>query len=201
MQWYHVIKRIKGRRYHYWQKTYREGGIVKTLNRYIGPVDGPAMSMPDPAPKSLKPIQDWVAPVPETRVEAFVEGRELQDLETEVSIMQDVLADHPGKELAKRYNLAMHRTGNSLGQLNHSAAGKSTASTYLDSFVTELGFKDVDEAERAIETYNAAVKRRKVLALHLKELRRAARLIPRESETEVLDEDGLPVRMHARRKA
>lgn len=37
MDWYRVVKTIRGRRYHYWQKTYREGGKVKTLNKYIGP--------------------------------------------------------------------------------------------------------------------------------------------------------------------
>jgi hypothetical protein len=37
MEWYRVIKTIKGRRYHYDQKTYRENGRVRTLNRYIGP--------------------------------------------------------------------------------------------------------------------------------------------------------------------
>jgi len=40
MNWYRVIKTIKRRRYHYWQKTYRKGKSVKTLNKYIGPVGG-----------------------------------------------------------------------------------------------------------------------------------------------------------------
>lgn len=40
MDWYRVVKTIKGRRYHYWQKTYRVGKQVRTLNKYIGPVDG-----------------------------------------------------------------------------------------------------------------------------------------------------------------
>jgi hypothetical protein len=39
MEWYRVIKTIRGRRYYYWQKTQRIGGNVKTLNRYIGPVN------------------------------------------------------------------------------------------------------------------------------------------------------------------
>jgi hypothetical protein len=37
MDWYQVIKTIRGRRYLYWQKTYRVGRKVKTLNEYIGP--------------------------------------------------------------------------------------------------------------------------------------------------------------------
>jgi hypothetical protein len=36
--YYLVIKTIKGNRYYYWQKTYREGRHVRTLNKYIGPV-------------------------------------------------------------------------------------------------------------------------------------------------------------------
>lgn len=34
---YKVTKKIHGRYYDYWQKTYRVGKRVKTLNKYIGP--------------------------------------------------------------------------------------------------------------------------------------------------------------------
>jgi len=37
MDWYIVIKAIKGRRYYYRQKTWREGKHVRTLSQYIGP--------------------------------------------------------------------------------------------------------------------------------------------------------------------
>jgi hypothetical protein len=37
MPWYRVTKKIKGRLYDYWQRTYRVGKSVKTENRYIGP--------------------------------------------------------------------------------------------------------------------------------------------------------------------
>jgi hypothetical protein len=40
MDWYVVIKTIKGRRYYYRQKTWREGQRVRTRSVYIGPVDG-----------------------------------------------------------------------------------------------------------------------------------------------------------------
>lgn len=40
MEWYRVIKTIRGRRYIYDQKTYRENGRVRTLNRYIGRATG-----------------------------------------------------------------------------------------------------------------------------------------------------------------
>jgi|SRR3954471_1908064 len=35
--WYRVVKTIKGHRYVYLQQTYREGGHVRTRNRYLGP--------------------------------------------------------------------------------------------------------------------------------------------------------------------
>jgi hypothetical protein len=37
MDWYIVIKTINGRRYKYRQKTWREGGRVRTRSEYIGP--------------------------------------------------------------------------------------------------------------------------------------------------------------------
>jgi uncharacterized alpha-E superfamily protein len=41
VEWYRVTKTIKGRKYDYWQKTYRAGGSVKTMNKYIGPNANP----------------------------------------------------------------------------------------------------------------------------------------------------------------
>jgi hypothetical protein len=35
--WYRVIKTIKGHHYIYEQQTFREGGRVRTRNRYLGP--------------------------------------------------------------------------------------------------------------------------------------------------------------------
>ena len=37
---YTVIKTIKGRRYVYEQRTWREGKRVRTESRYLGPADG-----------------------------------------------------------------------------------------------------------------------------------------------------------------
>jgi hypothetical protein len=39
MSWYIVIKTIKGRRYRYRQRTWRENGRVRCKSEYIGPVD------------------------------------------------------------------------------------------------------------------------------------------------------------------
>jgi hypothetical protein len=39
MGWYRVIKTVKGHRYEYLQRTWREGKKVRTESRYIGPAD------------------------------------------------------------------------------------------------------------------------------------------------------------------
>src|SRR5690349_6324961 len=38
--WYPVVKIIMGHKYLYAQQTYREGGRVRTRNRYLGRADG-----------------------------------------------------------------------------------------------------------------------------------------------------------------
>ena len=38
--WYRVVKKVKGRRYAYLQRTWRKGKTVHTENQYLGPVDG-----------------------------------------------------------------------------------------------------------------------------------------------------------------
>ena len=40
MGWYKVVKTIKGHRYIYEQRTWREGKHVRTESRYVGPADG-----------------------------------------------------------------------------------------------------------------------------------------------------------------
>jgi hypothetical protein len=39
MDWYFVVKTIKGRRYYYRQRTWREGKRVRTHSEYVGPAD------------------------------------------------------------------------------------------------------------------------------------------------------------------
>jgi hypothetical protein len=59
MEWYIVVKTIKGRRYYYRQKTRREGKRVRTLSQYIGPVDNgvprPAALPAEPSPPDRTP--------------------------------------------------------------------------------------------------------------------------------------------------
>lgn len=39
MDWYIVVKTIKGKRYYYRQKTWRDGKNIRTRSEYVGPVD------------------------------------------------------------------------------------------------------------------------------------------------------------------
>lgn len=55
--WYRVIKTVKGHRYLYEQRTWRQGGHVRTENRYIGPAAAKAQAGigDDPAPVITTP--------------------------------------------------------------------------------------------------------------------------------------------------
>lgn len=53
MPWVRVIKTVKGRPYAYLQRSFRDGGTVRTESRYLGPasaVDRPAGAPADPPP-------------------------------------------------------------------------------------------------------------------------------------------------------
>ena len=41
-KWNIVIKTINGRRYRYRQKSWYEGGRIRTRSKYLEPADGPA---------------------------------------------------------------------------------------------------------------------------------------------------------------
>ena len=64
--WYKVTKRINGRLYDYWQRTYRVGKQVKTENKYIGRADfsdasiamGPQQTVPEDAMYQLNPMHN-----------------------------------------------------------------------------------------------------------------------------------------------
>jgi len=86
MQWYVVKKHIKGNYYWYWQKTYRVGRHVKTLNKYIGPAHrvsppfGPPSQVSIIRPVQLPPATTIPIPFPETvraRVDALTLSRVL----------------------------------------------------------------------------------------------------------------------------
>jgi hypothetical protein len=63
MDWYIVIKAIKGRRYRYRQKTWREAGRVRTSSEYIGPA-GQAPIHRVPKGATAPPLPVTVARLP-----------------------------------------------------------------------------------------------------------------------------------------
>ena len=72
MQWYNVIKKIGGKSYLYRQRTYREGGKVRTQSKYLGPlsddrdwISKKVLSGTDQISPSANPIpkQEAVKPV------------------------------------------------------------------------------------------------------------------------------------------
>lgn len=60
MGWYSVTKTINGKQYLYLQMTYREGGKVRTKNKYLGPASSSGASFAFGSPTNL-PISDAVS--------------------------------------------------------------------------------------------------------------------------------------------
>src|SRR5215208_2067464 len=65
MGWYHVVKAIKGHRYLYAQRTWREGKKVRTESRYIGPAS------PDSAGGSRREGEPTSRPVTTTEITLY----------------------------------------------------------------------------------------------------------------------------------
>jgi hypothetical protein len=75
--WYQVTKTIKGHRYIYLQRTWREGKHVRTESRYIGPADGgggrASGKRDNRAESEPKPVNTTAAITPELVEETFAE--------------------------------------------------------------------------------------------------------------------------------
>lgn len=62
-KWYKVTKRINGRLYDYWQRTFRIGKTVKTENRYIGPARASVQTISSKTELTLADaLDDFFAP-------------------------------------------------------------------------------------------------------------------------------------------
>ena len=159
MPWYTVIKTIKGHQYLYLQTTYREGGKVKTKNKYLGRAD-------DGVPFSMEPR-------PTDRI-----GGELEQASIARDILRDTLKNHRAKFFIKlRGDLAKQSVGGtSFAELNAQALedkkladrlrqeGKPVPINLargrrqellrnLDTYVSEHGFADFDEVDDAVAEY------------------------------------------------
>lgn len=80
MQWYEVVKTIKGKRYRYLQRTYRVGVRVKTENQYLGQV-GPVLAGTVPvsggteAIEAVRIIDRSIPPPPSLRLDKHTRHR------------------------------------------------------------------------------------------------------------------------------
>lgn len=87
MGWYIVIKTIKGHRYRYRQRTWREGKHVRTESHYLGPADGTAgaprivsgaasvvsPTAPHVPEEAIRQLRPWTANVEDKQSRKFFE--------------------------------------------------------------------------------------------------------------------------------
>ena len=142
MPWYTVIKTINGHQYLYLQTTYREGGKVKTKNKYLGRAD------------------DGVPFSPEPRTTDRITA-ELEQARVTRDILRDTQRNHPARFFLKlRGNLGSQPIGGtSFAELNQQAMTKPGRGKrhetlkHLDTYLSERGFADFDEVDDAVAEY------------------------------------------------
>ena len=98
--WYRVTKKVKGRSYLYLQRSFRDGGKVRTESRYIGPADGgndagghsvpilPSMVMGELSPPSLLDIAEPLSPSVITTNERAINRKNLAGLRIRFDIRE-----------------------------------------------------------------------------------------------------------------
>lgn len=75
--------------------------------------------------------------------------KRVQELREQIAIGQAILDEDPAKKLM-RY---VGKGNNTLSEINYKALGTDKKSASLDQLVTELGYKDLEEAQKAVEKY------------------------------------------------
>jgi hypothetical protein len=136
LAWYRVIKSINGCQYVYMQTTWREGGKVKTKNRYVGPVT-PAGSY-SPEPRATEAI-----------------AADLEEARVRRDILKDVLRAHPVKFFLKFRGRTDQQEvgGTSFAELNAKALRTGAKGRLLDTYLAEYGFATFEELDAAVEGY------------------------------------------------
>jgi hypothetical protein len=150
-------------------KGITDAGAEILAKRYAPLMDNPKAILTDLKAVSAKAnglSKIGEAPKPE------VTKPSLEELQTRHDILKDTLSDHPAKGLAQRFNLTQSHLGGDLGDIQarasaraadikpgSAAAAKEIANpTYarqLDSHVKEMGFDDLEHAQKSIDEYNA----------------------------------------------
>lgn len=107
MGWYRVVKTVKGRRYAYLQRSWREGKRVRTESRYLGPVGGADHESTENGSQAPKPTKP--APVITTEPEMVAPSlvrRTFRDLTRPLEQKPDQTlpfeGDRHGKNLVKK---------------------------------------------------------------------------------------------------
>jgi hypothetical protein len=167
MDWYRVTKTIHGRKYLYWQKTYRQGRCVKTLNKYIGPAGGAAHSTGsayDSEPQTSLNV--------EINPDEIDHGAALQQQKDYVSILADVVGSHRARGLLKYFG-SKSPADHTLDEVLVTAIGTSKKSARLDSIVGHLGFDSMDDAQKELDSFIELRAEFRLAKQQLKDLRAA----------------------------
>ena len=107
----------------------------------------------DDAPPEIPPVPSINIEVDPNRPDTRNEERRI-----EVSILKDVIKSHRARGLLKYYGRSSPED-RTLAEVLAQAEGKRKKAARLDSIITEHGFRDMDEAQDALEDYLALKKR------------------------------------------
>jgi hypothetical protein len=140
VSWYPVTKTINGCKYLYLQTTFREGGKVKTKNRYVGPISPSGPYSPEPRGADAIAI-------------------DLDEARVRRDILADVLRSHPVKFFLTFRGRTDHQEvgGTSFAELNARALRTGAKGKRLDTYLAEYGFSSFEELDAAAEQYFATV--------------------------------------------
>jgi hypothetical protein len=105
---------------------------------------------------------------------------ELSELEVEKAVLTDTLRNDPAGKLVSR----MGRGDNSLAQLQENAIKRGGKTTRYDD-LDEMGFKDMDDAQQAIEQYRLTRARLNQIEEQLKEVKARDRAAAKAEKAEL----------------
>ena len=104
--------------------------------------------------------------VKKPKAKTVSDSPELEELKMEHSIMKETIEANPARQLQKY----MGRGDNSLAQIQKNAEKRGGKSIDLDGKVTELGFDDLDDAQRGMDAYRDSLRRFAQLEEYMEEV-------------------------------
>ena len=151
MGWYRVVKTIKGHRYVYEQRTWREGKRVRTENRYIGPEGGDGRAAGG-SPVTTTPR---FPAVPTRLIEQTF--RELTN-HADIPLPPPILAEGRHGKILVEKNAALESLIKGLGpKLGHDARGAYYRPDTDGVNIPPLRMYDDHEGETATQKYYSVV--------------------------------------------